>query len=169
MENVVEDKVKEEVIDETIKDRQEKYENAVELNPSDFYAKQITHGQGESAVMLTKIAMLAGLGMIEKYGLNVELNNLVAQSQYEVVANISDHNTDFFAKAFFHKSDPHEPIGVMFGDYIPDIRITVSNILYVKPEYRVYDLESRLIDNFTWWSKHTKKAVKVFIERVEEV
>ncbi len=162
--------VEKEAIDEVIEKRVGKYPEApVQLNPTDFYAKQIIYGDKESAYLLTKIAMLVGLGMIEKYGLDIELSNTVIQSQYEVITTISEHNNDFFAKAFFHKSEPLEPVGIMFGSYIPDVKITVSDILYVKPEYRIYNLESRLIDNFTWWSKKTKKASKVFIEKVEEV
>ncbi len=168
MEPTTEANVKEEVIDESIKQRQD-YEDVVALKPTDFYAKQIVYGDPNDTDMLTKVAMLVGLGMIEKYGLNEELSDTVAQSQYQVIASISNHDADFFAKAFFHKSNQHEPVGVMFGNYMPDIHIAISDILYVKPEFRMYNLESRLIDNFTYWSKNIKRAIKTFIERAEEV
>ena len=141
----------------------------VQLSPTDFYAKQIVYGAGDSVELLNKIAMLVGLEMVEKYGLDVRLSNTVASSLDAVISNISIHNSNFFAKAFYHKSAPSEPVGIMFGSYIPDIKIAVSSILYVKPEFRMYNLESRLIDNFTYWSKHIKHAIKTFIEKVEEV
>jgi hypothetical protein len=149
-----------------------KTENFGQESERDFYAKQIIYkGEREEAIdAITRIAMLVGKGMIRKYRLNEELTDSIESYQYMVASNIHSRNNDFFAKALYHKSDKNKPVGVMFGNYIPDLNIAVSSLIYVESERDTENkLEGKLVSNFVYWAKNIKKANKVFIEKVIEV
>lgn len=136
----------------------------------DFYCKKIIYeGKPLDEDIITSVAKMTGKYLLEKYKVEDLSSDVVAESAYNIAATIASKNEDFFAKALFYKERRSVPCGIMLGVYHPNIKIALSHVLYIEPEYRELGLEEKLIGTFKYWAERYKKTDKVFIERVEEV